>query len=273
MKRKALTRSIAILMLVSLFVTAVSFVLAGVNARWTQSGNDVVRDSKLKVDRSNIRDGYFLAGTAQKTSKRLKLRVIKGDTTLTYDLNGNGDMEVFPLQLGNGNYKIALYENISGKNYSSAGNVYLQVNLADPNSPFIYPNQYVNYDASFDLVKKADQLCEGKNQRKSFEAICGFMKSNFGYDFVKASTIKAGQLPDIEGCYKKKLGVCQDLSAIMVAMLRSQGIPAKLMIGYADKAYHAWVVAIIDGEEEFYDPTAQLGAMKKNKKYTVERFY
>ena len=69
------------------------------------------------------------------------------------------------------------------------------------------------------------------------------------------------------------MGVCQDLSAIMVCMLRTQGIPARLMIGYADKQYHAWVVADVGGEEKFFDPTAALSAISKVKAYTLERYY
>ena len=272
MKRKALIIGITVLVLAAAVLTA-CLVLASSNAKWPQQGKDVVRDSRLKVDRSNISEGYFYAGAASKTSKKLKLRVVKGDTTLTYNLSGDGTMEIFPLQLGDGTYKLALYENISGKSYSAAGTVYLQVKLSSQNAPFLYPNQYVNYDESFDLIEKTDKLCKDMDEREIFEAVCKYMKNNFGYDFVKAATIKAGEMPDIEGCYKKKVGICQDLSAVMVAMLRSQGVPAKLMIGYAGKNYHAWVMAIVDGEEELYDPTAQLGAAKKNPTYTVERFY
>ena len=44
------------------------------------------------------------------------------------------------------------------------------------------------------------------------------------------------------------------------------------MIGYADQYYHAWTVAVVDGEEIFFDPTAAIGAMRA-KKYQVERYY
>jgi Transglutaminase-like enzymes, putative cysteine proteases len=248
-------------------------VFASEKTRWPEQGKDVVRDYSLKVDRSNIKDGYFYAWTCSKTHKKLKLRVIKDKTTLTYDLDNTGAMEVFPLQLGDGNYQISLYENVSRNSYSAAGTVYLRVRLDDPNSPFLYPNQYVNYSQDSEAITKADELCAGKTQKQAFDSVCSFMKSNIGYDFVKALTIKPGVLPDIDGSYSKRMGVCQDLSAIMVCMLRSQGIPAKLIIGYADKNYHAWIAAVINGEEKLYDPTAQIGAQKKAKKYTVERFY
>ena len=84
---------------------------------------------------------------------------------------------------------------------------------------------------------------------------------------------KLSLLPDIENCFDAKAGVCQDLSAIMVCMLRVQGIPAKLMIGYADKNYHAWVVCDFGGQEHFFDPTAAINGISKVKTYSVERYY
>ena len=36
-------------------------------------------------------------------------------------------------------------------------------------------------------------------------------------------------------------GICFDYAALMVGMLRSQGVPCKLVVGYAGKEYHAWV--------------------------------
>ena len=46
----------------------------------------------------------------------------------------------------------------------------------------------------------------------------------FSYDYIKAINIKAGMLPDIPGTWDKRMGVCQDLAAIMCCMLRTQGI-------------------------------------------------
>ena len=44
------------------------------------------------------------------------------------------------------------------------------------------------------------------------------------------------------------------------------------MIGYADKYYHAWTVALVDGQEVFFDPTVAINALQASK-YTIERFY
>ena len=240
---------------------------------WPEKGSEVKKNGKVKVDISNTSDGYFMAAVQKKNKHKLKLRVVKDGETLTYDLNGNGDFEVFPLQLGDGKYEISLYENVSGKKYSQEGKLSIKVKLKSKTVPFLGPNQYVSYTKTTEAVKKAAELCSGKKGKQAFDAVCSFMKSSFVYDYVKAVQIKAGMLPDIEGSYKKKMGVCQDLSAIMACMLRTQGIPCKLMIGYADKQYHAWTVTVIDGEEIFFDPTAALNAISKVKEYTLERFY
>ena len=38
-----------------------------------------------------------------------------------------------------------------------------------------------------------------------------------------------------------KKGICFDYASLMAAMLRSQGIPTKLEVGYSGQAYHAWI--------------------------------
>ena len=243
-------------------------------AKWpSDPGSQVQTSGKLRADLSNARDGYFLAALTGPSNHKMKMRVQKGDVTLTYDLNQKGDYEVFPLQLGSGHYDILLYENVSGKKYSQAGYLGLDVTLTREDAAFYYPNQYVDYDIVSKAVAKADELCAGKSSLEIYEILCDFMKTSFVYDYVKAATVKAGQLPDIDGSYDKKMGVCQDLSAIFCCMLRTQGIPARLIIGYADKQYHAWTVTEINGKEYFFDPTAALNAISSVKDYSVERYY
>ena len=48
-------------------------------------------------------------------------------------------------------------------------------------------------------------------------------------------------MPNLNKIYKKKKGICFDYAAVMTAMLRSQGVPTKLIVGYTGNAYHAWI--------------------------------
>ena len=247
---------------------------AAAEAKWPSgSPNGIKSDGKLKIDVTNTSEGYFMAAVTSQNKKKLKLRVVMEGETITYDLNGSGEFEVFPFQLGSGKYSITLYENVKGKTYSAAGAITIRVDLSREDAPFLYPNQYVNYTAASEAVGMADSLCKGLGVKDSYDAIKKFITSTFLYDYIKAVTVQAGTLPDIDGSFAKKMGVCQDLSAIMVCMLRTQEIPARLIIGYADKNYHAWIMTTIDGKDIYFDPTAALNAINKPTSYSVERYY
>lgn len=241
------------------------------DAVWPASSGEVVEaDGKLVIDASHMEQGYIMCCVSAPTDHRLKVRMTYGNgAQLTYDLENNGDYEVFPLQLGSGNYEFALFENVSGTKYSSEGKIALQAQLTDENAAFLVPNQYVDYVQTTNAVIKSDELA---TQGDIYKTVCDFMTSEFNYDFVRAQTISPGALPEIDQCFDNRAGICQDLSAVMVCMLRVQGIPAKLMIGYADQYYHAWTVAVVDGKEVFFDPTAAIGCLNAGQ-YTIERFY
>ena len=238
------------------------------------SGKTVKKDGKLTIDCSHMDQGYIMVKGKQ-SSKRLKVQISTAGAKLNYDLNGEGNYEVFPLQFGSGKYQIALFENASGKKYAKEGTVKLNVKMPDELSCFLYPNQYVSYDENTACVQYANEMCKDMSDQKDiYKAVCNYVTSNFVYDFIKSVTVKPGQLPQIDECWTSKMGICQDLSAMTCAMLRSQGIPARLMIGTVGaNTYHAWVVAVVNGEEKFFDPTAELNASSKTATYTTERYY
>ena len=260
--------------LVCLFVCfAASASADSSTAIWPQQTTVTNSGGSLLVDASGAQNGYFFAAVSYRTNHRLKLRVIKDGTTFTYDLKTDTSYELFPLQLGTGYYEIHLYENVSGKKYAMAGSLGLYVTMENQEAAFLVPNQYISYTKASEAVAKADELCSGKNEKEAYDAVCKFMSTSFVYDFIKAVTIKPGMLPDIDGSYAKKMGVCQDLSAITCAMLRTQGIPARMIIGYADSQYHAWTTANVNGKEIFFDPTAAISAISSVKSYSMERYY
>ncbi len=237
-------------------------------------GTNVKRNGELTIDCSHMDQGYIMV-KGKTTNKKLKVRVKTADSSLNYDLNSDGIYETFPLQFGSGKYQVALYRNASGKKYSEEGKIGLNVKMDDPNICFLYPNQYVNYNEKTACVIEADSICAGMtDQAEIYKTVCDYIKGHFVYDFVKSVSVKAGVLPDIDGCWQKHMGICQDLSAVTIAMLRSQGIPARLMIGtLGANTYHAWVTAVVNGEEKFFDPTAELNASSKTDTYTTERYY
>ena len=260
----------------ALFVCAVIIAAATGLKLPEATGKTVRKDGKITVDCSNMSEGYIMV-KGKKSSKRLKIQIATAGAKLNYDLNSNGEYEVFPLQFGSGKYQVALFENVSGKKYSKEGSVKLSGKMENELSCFLYPNQYVNYDENTACVKYAQEMCKDmKDQGEIYKAVCTYVLQNFIYDYIKSVSVQSmsQQMPDIDGCWNSRMGICQDLSAMTCAMLRSQGIPARLMIGTVGaNTYHAWVVAVVNGDERFFDPTAELNASSKTETYTTERYY
>ena len=260
-----------LVLVVCTFVFSLSEILMPV-----ASGKKVLKADKLTVDASNADQGYIMV-KGPKTKTRMKVTVEITGTKLQYDINGEGEYEVFPLQLGRTNYTVSLWRQVEGKKYGKIGQVKVAAKMEDELSCFLYPNQYVNYKKDSPCVKEAAEICKGlETETEKFEAIWKYIVKNFQYDYIKSVTVagSSGMLPDIEGCWKGKKGICQDLSAMACAMMRTQGIPARLVIGTLGSGTpHAWVVAHVDGEERFFDPTAELNASNKSDSYSALRFY
>ena len=165
----------------------------------------------------------------------------EGPTT-TYTYNLTAGSEVFPLSDGNGSYQVIVYENISGTKYSTVTSVSFQVTLTDEFAPFLRPNQYVDYGVAPKTVAKAAELTAGKTDPLAkVQAIYEFVVKNLTYDKQLAATVQSGYLPVLDTVLAKKTGICFDYAALMTGMLRSQGVPCKLVVGYAGTAYHAWI--------------------------------
>ena len=132
----------------------------------------VLEDGALHVDASNLSEGYFTAWSLVNSEHRLKMRVEKEETTLTYDLGSEGEEDTFPLQLGDGEYQVTMYENVGGKKYAQAGHVSLTVQLSDSLSPYLYTNQYVKYQPDSPVMEAAAELAGAAAGTQLFDAVC-----------------------------------------------------------------------------------------------------
>ena len=247
-------------------------------ALWPKTDGDTyLKKGEFTVDISNVSQGYFRAKRSS-SSKKMKMRVTKGDVKYDYDLIANGEYVVFPLQMGDGKYKVSLYANVSGNKYSKEAEVEFTVTLDEEYVPYLYPSQYVDYNELSKAMTMSAKLCEGlETDEEKYEAIVAYVRANFKYDIERARANPGFYLGDVEGCYETKKGLCQDFAAMTACMLRVQGIPTRLVIGYADKQYHAWnsVYLVGDdgkGEYKMLDITAEVTGVGA-KKYTVERWY
>ena len=209
----------------------------------TAPGTIVESDGDAFIDYSNLKDGYVIAGFDGSSESTLRVIVTAphGETYI-YALNDGGAREVIPLTEGNGEYRIGIYEHVSEESYNKLVAISVDVELINEFSPFIQPNQFVNYSKDSDLVGLASELTkDAATVKDKIITIYDYVIDNFTYDYDLAGSVESGYLPDLDYVLEKKEGICFDYSALVTAMLRSQGIPARLEIGYHGEQYHAWI--------------------------------
>ncbi len=206
------------------------------------SGVAVKKNSSVTVDYSNAKDGYIMASWNGGSAKVKLLLKGPGGTQYQYDLHTDGRYETFPLSDGSGSYSVGVYKNIEGTQYSTVLGCTVEAKLTDEFGPFLRPNQYVNFTAESRAVAKAAELCAGVTDNlEKVGRVYEFVIENVAYDKEKAKTVQSGYLPDIDKTLASGKGICFDYAALMTAMLRSQNVPAKLIVGYTGSIYHAWI--------------------------------
>lgn len=215
--------------------TLYNFLLPNASGSLTY-GNDLV-----SIDASNTSDGYVMVqygGAADKVKVQI---TIPDQTVYSYTVSSR-EYETFPLSGGSGSYHLDVLEHAYDDMYALAFSQDISVDLKDEFCPFLYPNQYVWYTEAKEAVLQGIQLSENASGDLDYvEQVYKYVTGNIEYDDELAATVTAGYLPDIDRTLNSKKGICFDYASLMAAMLRSQGIPTKLVVGYAGDAYHAWL--------------------------------
>ena len=211
-------------------------------------GTATKANSSAVIDYSNAKDGYVMVKWTGGGTPKIKV-LIKGPTagqgvydSYQYNLRTDGNYDVLPLSDGSGKYTIGVYKNTSGTQYSTVLTATVEAKLSDEFAPFLRSNQYVSFTAGSAAVKKAGEVCaDAADNLEKVEKVYDFVVNNVTYDRNKAKSVKSGYLPDVNETLSTKKGICFDYAALMAAMLRSQGVPVKLIVGYTGDVYHAWI--------------------------------
>lgn len=200
------------------------------------------------IDLSAVEQGYVAVSAV--ADVRLKFQVLHGDVTYSYDMKNDGTPSIFPIQSGDGDYTFRVMRNVPSKGsgkYAIMYTVDKKVKLEDEFQPFLRPSDFVNYSQDSTCVTKAAELAKNAEDAVGvISAVYDYICTNVDYDKKKAEDVQNGSLtsylPVLDDIMKSKKGICFDYAALGAAMLRSQGIPTKMIFGYVspDDVYHAW---------------------------------
>ena len=160
---------------------------------------------------------------------------------------------------GTGKYQYAIANNTSdGKSYTIQYKNSFNVKTIDSDlTPFLVSTPWGDYANAPEATKKAKELWDSKKtQLENIEAIAEWIGDNLKYDKkLKQGTASIYVNPD--SVIENGGGVCNEHSKLLVAMLRSQGVPAYYRIGNApynsmkvnsSDGTHAWVLAWVELE-------------------------
>jgi hypothetical protein len=198
---------------------------------------------------------------------KIKLQVVKSqDERVVYNLKADGSIEDFSLQFGSGEYTVNIMQNLNDNQYLAVETKTFNVSISDEASVFLNSIQNVHWN--FDMQPIIDvkniiaPALENAGDSELLQActddLYKYICENITYDHDKIYDLEYDYTPDIEKTYAEGKGICYDYSSLLAAMLRSVGIPTKLVKGYASynpTVYHAWNEVYLNGQWFVIDST------------------
>lgn len=216
-------------------------------------------------------------------SARKKLVIQSGDDRLAFVLPPDFVAGDFPLTFGNGAYRITLYERTGSGTYRKLMSGRVKLALKDEKLVFRQSIQPIRWTTDMTAVRMAASLAGGlKTDIAKTEAVYRYLVERMRYDYGKpAAQLPPEYAPDIQATFRTGTGICYDTAALFAAMLRSSGVPVKLVKGYAPnvKEYHAWnevylqgrgwVTVDVTSDAQYYRAGVDVPMMKDASKYTT----
>lgn len=237
------------------------FMLTGITALGSFADTAVAKETtavKETVDVTDLSKG--IVNITYKATDTLKYKVLitKGDSKIAYPFDADGSTTSYPLQLGNGSYKIGLLKNVSGTKYVYVTQKTVELSLKDPNIVFLNSIQNIKWDDELKAIEFGKSLLEkSTTDDKRLQVLYGYLVKNVKYDYDKIPTLTSDYVPNVEQTYEDLKGICYDYSALFASIERSHGIPTKLVKGYSKyvEGYHAWNEIYINGKWVIVDNT------------------
>lgn len=204
-------------------------------------GTTAFSNDSATIDASNTDKGYIMINYTG-SSEKVQVQITNpSGEVYPYPL-GLGGYKAFPLTDGSGTYTVEILENVSGDMYSMCLSESIDAQVSDEFAPYLYPNQYVDYTESSNVVKKAIELSDESSDDLDFVTkVYEYTISTISYDTAFAQSAPVNYIPNPDSTMSSGKGICFDYSSVMSSMLRCQGIPTKLVVGYSGEAYHAWI--------------------------------
>ncbi|NTW71229.1 MAG: transglutaminase domain-containing protein [Eubacteriaceae bacterium] len=245
----------------------------------TTAGNIQINESLISQGAIGIKFDYS-------GDKKIKIAISNKNDTVYYNYLTNGSYEVFPLQFGNGSYDISIMENLEGNKYTVLSSSVVELDIPDQNVVFLNSTQTVKWSGGDESSTLALEITKNsKTDTDKVKAIYAYIIDKIDYDYSKIEGIDYTYIPDNNATLDSGKGICYDYAALMASMLRSVGVPVKLVKGYGDfqpETYHAWNEVLVGGEwvtidttydAQLYSDGKKVDMVKESSAYAIVNVY
>lgn len=207
-----------------------------------KTGSEVYNDADVSIDASGKNDGYVLVKYSGNAAKIRMLITTPQGNTYNYLISKYDEYLAYPLSEGDGTYNVAVYENVVDDQYATLYAADVVASGLIDEKVFLYPNAYVDFNDNTKAVAKGSEIVESAtNDLDAVKLVYEYVTENIEYDYDKAETVQSGYAPVVDDTLSSGTGICFDYASLMATMLRTQGIPTKLEVGYCGDVYHAWI--------------------------------
>jgi len=222
-----------------------------------------------ELDYSNAANGYVMVKYTG-CYEYAFVKILHDDSENIFRILWSENYTTLTLSGGSGLYVVGFYEpavSAGADAHTKVLQTELRVEL-DECLPYLYPNQMVWFTEENAAIQFGGELLDpAMTDLEVVEAVYHYTSDTMSINYELERQISSGAVSerlvlDVDEIYADRSGVCLDYAVLMAALLRSQQIPTKLVIGYANSAWHSWVSVYIAEEGwVLYDPT--YAAVKK----------
>lgn len=201
-------------------------------------------------------------------NKEYAVIVVYKDTYKNQYIVSNTEKLNIGLTYGSGNYTIKIGEYEGQKKVSIYKEVSYTLKDYDQQSVFTKGEYYIDKDVRQYLEDKIADTIEDSYAYSSSLVYNTELEHDIRqnkYDFYT---------PDLKKVIESNTGICIDKASMLASLLRPQGIPCKIVVGYNNyNEYHAWVQVYKSNKWISYDPTTDKDSAFISNNYQILGYY
>jgi hypothetical protein len=197
------------------------------------------KNTELIISEEFLESGFI--SVTNGTSEPVKILIKKDNEKYYYNIQKKSAEINLPLQMGNGNYTIKVYVK-KGDNYTCTKEKTINLNLANENTVYLNSIQLIDFEKEGFIENISEIFDDTLERNEKIEEIYEYIKNKYRYDRRKFRKLSNNYIPDPLEILDTNRGICYDFSSLFAAILRSENIECKLVMGYTENTdvFHAW---------------------------------